>query len=502
MMRVHKRPHLMPSFVDNHDVDRFLAGGSMAALKQNLLLIMTLPGIPTIYYGTEQGFTAQRAAMFKAGFQSGGRDRFDTDAPLYKFIQAVTSLRKSNKVLSRGLPAVLKENEAAAGAFAYRMSANGDHMFVAFNSSDSEALLDNVATGLPAGSMLRGVFAIDGKAANVVVGAGGVFSVKLPARAGIVWRADGNAGSRPVTTQIRISPMSRRVQTGDFSVSGTAGNATGIKLVVDGDLVRAQSVDVDPAGHWSATVDTSRMIDPTVPHSLAAISEDEAGTLAEVTPSQSFRVSRRWSLLAQMVDPAGDDRGPNGRYVYPTDPSWGANRQMDIRGISIHGSGGAMRIDLRMHKVTASWNPQNGFDHVVFTIYIQIPGRPGAATVMPLQNSSLPDQMNWNYRLRAGGWSNALFSSDGASATSEGTIVTPGAEIRVDKDRNTVSFIIPSAAFGNPPSLSGAKVYITTWDYDGGYRSLGARAAGHAMGSGDVAGGPLIMDDSPVITLR
>jgi glycosidase len=29
--RLHARPHLMPSFVDNHDVDRFLAGGSTAA---------------------------------------------------------------------------------------------------------------------------------------------------------------------------------------------------------------------------------------------------------------------------------------------------------------------------------------------------------------------------------------------------------------------------------------------------------------------------------------
>jgi hypothetical protein len=30
-MRLHARPHLMPSFVDNHDVDRFLAGGSRRA---------------------------------------------------------------------------------------------------------------------------------------------------------------------------------------------------------------------------------------------------------------------------------------------------------------------------------------------------------------------------------------------------------------------------------------------------------------------------------------
>ncbi|MFS8064288.1 MAG: alpha-amylase family glycosyl hydrolase, partial [Luteimonas sp.] len=37
MMALHARPQLMPTFVDNHDVDRFLAGGSDAGLRQALL---------------------------------------------------------------------------------------------------------------------------------------------------------------------------------------------------------------------------------------------------------------------------------------------------------------------------------------------------------------------------------------------------------------------------------------------------------------------------------
>ncbi|MFN7783678.1 MAG: alpha-amylase family glycosyl hydrolase, partial [Lysobacterales bacterium] len=41
VLAVHADPHRMPSFVDNHDVDRFLAGGSEAGLKQALLALMT-----------------------------------------------------------------------------------------------------------------------------------------------------------------------------------------------------------------------------------------------------------------------------------------------------------------------------------------------------------------------------------------------------------------------------------------------------------------------------
>jgi glycosidase len=45
MMALHQRPHLMPSFLDNHDVDRFLSGGTETGLRQNLLMMMT-PCLP------------------------------------------------------------------------------------------------------------------------------------------------------------------------------------------------------------------------------------------------------------------------------------------------------------------------------------------------------------------------------------------------------------------------------------------------------------------------
>ena len=71
-MQVHADPWRMPTFIDNHDVDRFLVGGDAAGLKQALLALMTLPGIPVIWQGTEQGFTEQRASMFAGGYGAQG----------------------------------------------------------------------------------------------------------------------------------------------------------------------------------------------------------------------------------------------------------------------------------------------------------------------------------------------------------------------------------------------------------------------------------------------
>lgn len=143
LMELHARPHLMPNFLDSHDVDRYLTGGSEKSLRQALMFMMTVPGIPVIYYGTEQGFTEQRASMFATGYRSGGSDHFDTSAPLYTYLADITKMRKDNPVLSRGIPTVLKENASADGAFAWRMDYNGQTMLMVVNTSDSTVLMDN-----------------------------------------------------------------------------------------------------------------------------------------------------------------------------------------------------------------------------------------------------------------------------------------------------------------------------------------------------------------------
>jgi hypothetical protein len=102
--------------------------------------------------------------------------------------------------------------------------------------------------------------------------------------------------------------------------------------------------------------------------------------------------------------------------------------------------------------------------------------------------------------LRVHGWSNALFSPDGASASHEGNPVAPGASVQAHQARGRVAFTLPAASLGRPRTLSGARVYVTTWDYDGGYRELRPLAGPYALGGG-TPDGPRIMDASAVIVL-
>ncbi|GAB3339979.1 alpha-amylase family glycosyl hydrolase [Marilutibacter aestuarii] len=508
MMALHADPWRMPTFVDNHDVDRFLAGGSEAGLKQALLAMLALPGIPVIYYGTEQGFMEQRPAMFATGFGSGGRDHFDTGAPLYRYLQRAIALRRGDTLFSRGTPTVLADNPARSGAIAWRIDGEGGrHALVAFNSADTPMLLDRVATGLPAGTPLRGAFAIEGTPRDLVVGADGTISLVLPAHGGEVWRAgpvptpaEARAmlprGEAPLP-RLRLDPMPGVIADSEHLVSGRAAALARIQLIVDGDLGHAQVIQVGTDGRWQARLRTDGMIDPDRVHRLLARDPVTGATSDPAT----FRVALDWQPLADRDDPVGDDTGPNGRYRYPSDPGWRERHPADIHRVRAWRAGGALRLEIGMAGISQAWHPANGFDHVAFTAYLSLPGRDDGTAVMPQQAARLPGDRRWQYRWRAHGWSNLLTRAEGADAQHEGETVTPGPSLHADAAAGTLTVTFPANAFDGIDSLEGAMVYLTTWDYDGGYRAL-APEAGPVEFGGGAPEDPRVMDAIDVVLDR
>jgi len=265
--------------------------------------------------------------------------------------------------------------------------------------------------------------------------------------------------------------------------------------MVDGDLGGGRDLPLDGSGRWEMQVDTSSMIHPKTQHRLVVWSPGSKPT------GLNFSVDRAWTVLADIEDPRGDDHGPHGTYVYPNETGYAGNHPMDLRRVGVSSAGSALRLDLSMASISSAWNPPNGFDHVAFTIFIELPGQAEASELMPLQGGRLPSGMRWHRRLRVHGWSNAMFSAQGATATSEGTPVASSAEVSVDQVDKTVSLKLSPASLGQGVSLHGARIYITTWDYDGGYRALGREAALFEFGGGGPHQDPLVMDDTRVIQL-
>jgi glycosidase len=155
----------LPTFIGNHDAGRFptfvrhfMPKVSDAELLQREMLanamLLTLRGVPTIYYGDEQGFVGKggdqdaRQDMFPSEVASYNEDKllgtsattaqanFDPAHPLYREIAKLARIRTSHRALTRGLQTIRYSSDKP-GLFAVSRfdPASGREMVLLFNTS-------------------------------------------------------------------------------------------------------------------------------------------------------------------------------------------------------------------------------------------------------------------------------------------------------------------------------------------------------------------------------
>ncbi len=128
------------SFLDNHDMDRFLyvARQDTAALKMATLCLMTLKQTPVVYYGTEIGMTQE---LSTADREHGGDalarqdmlwDPNAWDRTLPEFFRHAISFRRKHIDLIRGMRKRMHLN-ANSGLYAYSLSSDAERVTVVFN---------------------------------------------------------------------------------------------------------------------------------------------------------------------------------------------------------------------------------------------------------------------------------------------------------------------------------------------------------------------------------
>jgi hypothetical protein len=489
-------PYITPVFIDNHDQARFASMGSRAALKQALTLIMTLPGIPVIWQGTEQELKETRASMFANGYGSGGQDHFDTESEMYQFIKKLAQLRKSDPVFTRGsLKVLTDESLTGIRTFAYQRKYKDITALVVFNTSKEIAWLDT-ETGLPAGSQLKLLMG-EGVNDDIVVNKNGRLATKLPARAALVFIHQAGDTKPIETANVKITfstPVQGKTFAEDVVLNGTVtAGVTELQLVVDGFLERAIDFNAEADGHWQVVLPVSMFGTGEQKHTLNVYAPTE-GVVSETLTFKSNVVPDNVIRISQ-TDPIGDVR-----YQYPTEKSF--TNQMDIQKVDITAGNTTLDITFTMSTVTNLWKPDNGFDHVGYHIYFDLPGKTGL-NMLPKINGNAPNGFQWDYSNVVYGWGNSLHTTDNASAEQNGKPVKGAADIQVDKENGTIRFRYEAFYFGLE-NWDGVKIYATTWDIDGVeniYRPLNREAGPYHFGGGDGKVDPLIMDDIDVIVI-
>jgi alpha-amylase len=161
------------TFLDNHDQPRFLStsesNNNTNRLEVALAFLYTSRGIPSLYYGTEQGFDGttdpnDREDMFAGEFKDGpggtvsqlsspGVDNFNMTHPLFLWIARLNNFRRLYPALTLGSYANHWSTNKA-GLFAYSRVMNTQEVFVVFNTASSSQTLPACTLTYPTGIVL------------------------------------------------------------------------------------------------------------------------------------------------------------------------------------------------------------------------------------------------------------------------------------------------------------------------------------------------------------
>jgi len=478
---------LLVTFIDNHDMERFGKGVTPNITMQALGLLLTLPGMPVIYYGTEQYFEETRASMFKGGWGSFGQDHFNTESDMYKFIKNGIEFRKSHPATRYGEVNVLLSEKRGAGLLVYTLKCEEEELFIVLNTANDPRIA-NFKTNYEPGTTLEPIYNFSGGVSTpLVVKDGGYVSLRIPARTLTVFGISTEKSElyKPNTT-ISLNLSDGEKITALKEITGTT-NAKAVYVYIDRKV--ENEIKIEPTdGKFAFTIDPFKLDPGEHVLLVRAVGKNVKDTV--YTDEIRFIVELEKKSLAETKDPFDDDIGFTGTYVYPTDATF--KRQMDIVEAKVESIGNTLVISIKPRDLTKTWGPPNGFDHVTYQIFIDDPTKKGTG-VLPLQNYEF-DNWDWDWEVFATGWSSAIYTSQGASKDRFGTqIGSP--EVFVED--GWVKIIIKGDWLGNPSSFEGWTIYVTSWDYDGienKFRPLQQEPKAYIMGGGNPTD-PLIMDD-------
>ncbi|MGN0513217.1 MAG: alpha-amylase family glycosyl hydrolase, partial [Lachnospiraceae bacterium] len=172
------------TFVDNHDVERIYTKlNNKAHFAPVHVMLYTLPGIPSIYYGSEFGIEGRKErnsddSLRPALNYDDYKDAVHTN-PCTQLIATLGKLRQNIKALCYG---EYKQLELQTTHFAYARILDGKYVITTVNNGDNEVNMNIEAGTMTQASEYVGV--LTGR--RVTVNAGRI-QVNVPANSGEIW---------------------------------------------------------------------------------------------------------------------------------------------------------------------------------------------------------------------------------------------------------------------------------------------------------------------------
>ena len=222
------------TFVDNHDVERIYTKlQNKSHFVPVHIMLYTLPGIPSIYYGSEFGIEGRKERGSDDSLRpmlryDNYRDSVNTN-PCTKLISALGKIRQNTPALCFG---DYRELELQTSHFAYERSFCGQSVIVTVNNSNN-----NVNMTLPCGNFKEYTGALSGKKATV---SNGRIQTEVPANYGEIWISEGS-----VTEKIEPIKVSEPEKTPDPVVIEKAPEKVETEKVQEEKMQKSTAVDLN-----------------------------------------------------------------------------------------------------------------------------------------------------------------------------------------------------------------------------------------------------------------
>jgi alpha-amylase len=316
--------HLMtPNFIDNHDVPRFLnvaaqnPGSGLAErhrrLEMALVFLLTSPGPPVIYYGTEQAFDGgndpyNREDMFDGAFEFGPSlgNNFDSASAFFRLIARLSDLRHQLAPLRRGDFQVHRASSDGPGPLAFSRSHNGESVVVIMNTATAERSIASFAVPALANATLTNALR---PTEELVLDAQGTFPARtLGAQSSEVW-APANLVPPPEPGVVAFVPAD-----GDNAVPADVAQVR-VEFLTPMDIESTNAaITLDPAipfsVSWNAeqtevTLQLAEQLEPRTPHTVnvAATAKSAEGRELGVARSATWTTGRLPLPLPPLAPP-------------------------------------------------------------------------------------------------------------------------------------------------------------------------------------------------------
>lgn len=190
------------TFADNHDVERIASKlKNKAHLVPTYILLYTLPGVPSLYYGSEFAIEGRKERFsdysLRPALDLNDFSNCVKENRITLLIALLGQLHQNNPALSYGS---YRELLLRTGQFVFAREWNGESVVVAVNNEDHD-----VEVTVPAGNHAAYAGALFGGQASV---ANGMVSAVIPANSGEVWvAADRIDQTTAPLEQIKTTPI-------------------------------------------------------------------------------------------------------------------------------------------------------------------------------------------------------------------------------------------------------------------------------------------------------